>query len=201
MLEGEARLHNLPRGFVRAEINCRSHGHCAHVPRLFNVREIDLVELVRIGEQFVVVQFHEERDFVRVFAGHRAEHAERGGDGVAAAFDGKLHDVFGVETIRIFRKAGSGGMFDALVHRQDGHVARAGQPAMVEHRLQAAQRLRIAVGQRKNAVHEIRSRQMQPLLRHRLAFMFQQTLGGISQKFFNFSIHNLIISIVRIFAP
>ena len=135
---------------------------------LFDLREIDLVEPVRVGEQFVVVQLDEERNFVRVFAGHRAKDAERGGDGVAAAFHGELDDVFRVEIIRVVRKAGAGGMFDALVHRQDGHVTRAGQPAVAEQRLQAAQRLRIAVGQRENAVHEIRSRQVQPLFGHGL---------------------------------
>ena len=79
-----------------------------------------------------MVELHEERNLVRVFARDRAEHAERGGDGVAAAFHGELHDVFGIETIRVFREARAGGMFDALVHRQDGHITRAGQPAMVE---------------------------------------------------------------------
>ena len=104
-------------------------------------REINLVEPVGVGEQFVVIQLHKERDFVRVFAGHRAEHAQRGGDGVATAFHRELHDVFGVEIVRVFCKTRAGGMFDALVHRQDGHVTRAGQPAVAEQRLQAAQRL------------------------------------------------------------
>ena len=36
-LEGEARLHNLPRGFRRTEINRRAHGDRAHVPRLFDL--------------------------------------------------------------------------------------------------------------------------------------------------------------------
>ena len=143
-----------------------------------------------------MVQLHEERNLVRVFAGHRAEHAERGGDGVAAAFHGELHDVFGIEIIGVFREARAGGMFDALVHRQDGHVTRAGQPAMVEQRLQAAQHLWIAVGQREDAVHEIRSGQVEPFLRHRFAFMLQEVFGGIGQKFFNFSIHSLSISII-----
>ena len=67
-------------------------------------REIDLVELVRVSQQLVVVQLHEERNLVGVLAGHRAEHAQRGGDGVAAAFDRQLHDVLGIEIIGFLAK-------------------------------------------------------------------------------------------------
>jgi hypothetical protein len=35
-----------------------------------------------------VIDFDDKRNFMRVFAGDRAEHAEGRSDGVAAAFDG-----------------------------------------------------------------------------------------------------------------
>ncbi len=198
-LEGDARFDDLPRGFVRAEINRRAHRCGAHVPRLLDLREINLIKTVRHCHQFVVVQLHDERDFVRVFARHDAQHAERGSDGVAAAFDGQLHDVFRVKIIRVLREARAGGMFDALIHREDGQVARAGEAATAVKRLKAAQHLRVAVGQRKDAVHEIRSRQVKPFLRHGFALMFQESLGGIGEKFFDFNIHKGKSLIDRVF--
>ena len=61
----------------------------------------------------------------------------------------------------------------------------------LEERLQVAQHLRIAVGRREDAVHKIRSGQVEPFLGHGFAFVLQQVFGGIRQQFFNFSIHNL----------
>ena len=49
-----------------------------------------LVELVRVGEQLVVVDLHDERDLVRVAPRRHAEHAERRRDRVAAALDREL---------------------------------------------------------------------------------------------------------------
>jgi bifunctional DNA-binding transcriptional regulator/antitoxin component of YhaV-PrlF toxin-antitoxin module len=63
--------------------------------RLLDRAEHDLVELVRVGQQLVVVDLHDERDLVRVLAGHQPEHAEGRGHGVAAALDRELHDVLG----------------------------------------------------------------------------------------------------------
>jgi hypothetical protein len=48
-----------------------------------------------------------------------AQDAEGGGHGVAAAFDGQLHDVLGVEVSGFGGEAGAGRVFDALVDRQD----------------------------------------------------------------------------------
>ena len=66
------------------------------------------------------------------------EHAERRGDGVAAAFDRQLHDVLGVEVGRVRRERRAGRVLDALIDRQDRDVAGAAEPAGVEQRLQAA---------------------------------------------------------------
>ncbi len=85
--------------------------------------EQDLVELVRVGEELVVVDLHDERDLVRVPARHRAQHAQRGGHRVAAALDGELHDVLGVEVGGVLGEGGARGVLDALVHGQDRDVA------------------------------------------------------------------------------
>ena len=61
------------------------------------------------------------------------------GDGVAAALDRELDDVLGIEVARVRGERRAGRVLDALVDRQDRDVAGAGQPAVVEERLQVAQ--------------------------------------------------------------
>ena len=56
---------------------------------------------------------------------------------VAAALDRQLHDVLGIEVLRVGRERRAGGMLDALVDRQDRDVAGAAEPAVIEQRLQA----------------------------------------------------------------
>ena len=91
----------LPLGFFRSKVNRRAHAHRAHVERLANARKPDLIEAVRVREEFVVVELQEKRNLVRVLPGRRTEHAKRGRDTVAAAFDSQLHDVRRIEVRRI----------------------------------------------------------------------------------------------------
>ena len=98
-------FHNLPAALIRAKINGRADCRRAHVRCLLDGAEHDLVGLVRISEQFIMVDFDQERNLVRIFARDRAEHAVSGGDGIAAAFYGQLDDILGVEIIRVLRKA------------------------------------------------------------------------------------------------
>ena len=125
-------LHNLPATLVGAEINRRPHRRRAHVRGLFHGAEQDLIGLVRIREQFVVVDLHQKRNFVRVFAGDRAQHAKRGRHRIAAALHGQLHDVLRVEIVRVLRETGAAGVLNALIHRQDGNVPGAAEAAMTE---------------------------------------------------------------------
>ena len=99
------------------------------------------------------------------------EHAERRGHGVASAFDRQLHDVLGVEVDRVRRERRAGGVLDALIDRQDRHVAGAGQPAVVEERLQAAHHPGRPVGQRDDPVHEVGPRKVKAVFRDGLALM------------------------------
>ena len=52
-----------------------------------------------------------------------AEHAERRGDGVAAALDRELDDVLGIEVRGVRRERRAGRVLDALIDRQDRDVA------------------------------------------------------------------------------
>src|SRR5690606_5752051 len=126
------------RRIGRAEVDGRADGDGAHVPSLLDGAPGDLLGLVGVGQELVVVELYDERNAVRVLAGHRAEHAEGAGDGVATAFDRQLHDVLRIEVQRVLREGRAGGVLDALVHGQDRQVSRLRQTAVVEQRLQAA---------------------------------------------------------------
>jgi len=130
-----------------------------------------------------VVELHDEGNLVGVLARHRAQHAERRGDAVAAAFDGQSHDVFRVEEIRVGREGGAGGMLDALVHRQQGQIAAAGQAAVVQQRGEVAQYRRLAVGLGDDAIDEIRAGQVQPRLRDAAAFVLEELVGFVAEQF------------------
>src|SRR6202043_2026285 len=107
----------------------------------------------------------DEGDLVRVLARHRSEHAEGRGDRVTTALDRQLDDLLAVEVSGVCRKRGTGGVLDPLVDREDGEIAGAGQAAVVEQRLEAAQHARRAVAGRENSGHEVRARKVQLRLR------------------------------------
>ena len=117
--ESLADLDDLARALVGTEIDGGADGSSAYVVGLLNSAEEHLVKAIGVGEQFIVIHFHDERDFVSVLARDGAENTERGRDGVTAAFNGQLDDVAAVEIIRILRKARAAGMLDALVNRKN----------------------------------------------------------------------------------
>ena len=114
--ESLADLDDLARALVGTEIDGGADGCSAHVIGLLNGTEEHLVKAIGVGEQFIVIHFHDERDFVSVLARDGAENAERGRDGVTAAFNGQLDDVAAVEVIGVFGEARAAGVLDALVH-------------------------------------------------------------------------------------
>jgi hypothetical protein len=99
--EGLADFDDLAAGLVGAKIDGGANGGGAHVVGLFDGAEENLIGFVGEGEEFVVIDFHDEGNFVRVFASDGAEDAVGGSDCVAAAFDGKLDDVFAIEIVGI----------------------------------------------------------------------------------------------------
>ena len=67
-----ADFHNLAPALLGTEINRRAHGGRAHVVGFLNGAKENLIGFIRIGQQFVVVDFYDKGNFVRVLAGHRA---------------------------------------------------------------------------------------------------------------------------------
>ncbi len=149
---------------VGTEIDGGADSGRAHVVGFLDGAEQNLVELVRVGQQFVVIDLHDEGNLVRVLARDGTQHAERGGDGVAAALDGQLDDIFAVEIIRILREAGARRMLDTLIDRENGHIAGAAEPPVEEQAVKIVQDAQIAIGHRIDAVDKIGAGKMQPLL-------------------------------------
>jgi hypothetical protein len=131
-----------------------------------------------------VVELDDEGNLVRVLARDRAEHAERRGDGVAAALDRQLDDVFRVEVDRVRREARARRVLDALVNGQDRNEARPGEPAVVEERLQVPEHIHRAVGRDPHAVNEVRAGQVQHVFGNGLAFVAEQLPGLFSEQLF-----------------
>ena len=106
--------------------------------------------------------------------GYRGQDAQGGGHGVAAPFDGQLDNIFRIKINGVGGKRRRRGMFNALVHRQDGQIAGPGQPAMIEHSRQGTQHVDGPVTGHKNPVQEIRTRQMQGFFGKTFACIGQQ---------------------------
>jgi hypothetical protein len=181
LLEGLSDLDDLAARVVRSEVDRRADPGRAQLERALHRAEHDLVVLVRERQQLVVVELDDERDLVRVLAGHRAQHAEGRRDGVGAALDRQADEVLGVEVHRVRREARARRVLDALVDGQDRHVARPAEPAVVEQPLQVAQRAVVAVGQRIDAIDEVRAGQMKLVGGDGLRAVLKQTLGVIPE--------------------
>ncbi len=180
-LEGLRDLDDLARGLVGAEVDRGAHGDGAHVLRLLDRSEEDLVELVRVGQELVVVELEQERDPVCVLARDAAEDAERRGDGVAAALHRELDDVLGVEEERVLRERGARGVLDALVDGQDRDVAGASEAAVVDERLQRAQDGRRAVRAAVDLIDPLGTGQVEARLGDALAGVVEQAAGVLAQ--------------------
>ena len=151
----------------------------------FDAGEQDLVVRVRIGQELVVVELQDEGNLVGVLARHDAQHAERRGDGVAAALDRQLHDVLGIEVHRVGRERRAGRVLDALVDGQDRDVAGAAQAAVIEQRLQARSTRVGRSDDRWSAVDEVGPRQVEALFGNGLAAVLEQGDRVCSQDLFD----------------
>ena len=191
MVEGLGHLDNLVAGILAAEVDGGADGGRTHVVGLIDRAEHDLAGDVRIGEELVVVHLHEEGDLVGVFAGHGTEDAERGGDGVATALDGQLHDVLGIEVNRVLGKAGSRAVLDALIDGEDREVAGVGKAAGAVHALQVGQNARIAVASEMDAVDEIGAGKVQEVLGDGLAGVVEEGVGVGSEEVLDVVDHGL----------
>ena len=129
-----------------------------------------------------MIELDDERDPVRPVARHGAEHAERRGDRVAPALDGELDELAGVEVLGIGSERRAGRVLDALVDREDRHVAGAAEPAVLDRSRRGCAGRGWTVGARPDAIDEIRSGQVQHRLGHRLAFMLEQGRGVVAEQ-------------------
>ena len=105
--EGLRDLDDFAMRIVRAEIDGRADRRRAHIVRFLDRPKQNLLETVGIGQQFVVIDLHDERNLMRVLARHHPQRAKRGGDRVAPALDGQLDNVFGIEVIGVFGETGA----------------------------------------------------------------------------------------------
>src|SRR5690606_23669094 len=78
---------------------------------------------------------------------------------------------------------GPSAVLDALVHRQDAHIARVRQAAMAVQGLHAAQHLRVPVALDEAPVHEVRAREVEAALVAGLALVLQEA-GGVLALWF-----------------
>ena len=95
-------------------------GDSAQVIRLLNAGKQTLVIRIGISEKLVMIDLDNERNFVGVFAGNGSQHAQGGGNGIAAAFNRQLDNIFRIEIDRVGCKGCPGGMLDPLIDRQNG---------------------------------------------------------------------------------
>lgn len=162
-LEGDRDLFDLAARLLGAEVNGGADRHRAHVERLLDAGVQGLVVLGRVAQRFVVVEFDQERNFMRVAARYRRQHAVGGSDAVTAGFNRQLDDVLRIEIQRVGGERGGGGVLDALIDRQDRQVAGAGQAAVVEQGLHRTQHAVGTVVIDHYAVNEVVARQVEIL--------------------------------------
>ena len=97
-------LYQLTATLFRAKINSSSYGHRSHIPGFFDSAKQHLVEAIRIREQFIVVQFHNEGYLMRIFTCYGSKNSKRGSYSVTTAFNSQFHNIFRIEIDRIGSK-------------------------------------------------------------------------------------------------
>src|ERR1700756_4925823 len=162
--ESPADLDNLAVALLRAEIDRGAYGGWAHVVRDLHGREKHLIELVWVGEQFVVIQLHDERDFVRVLSGDGAEDAAGSGHSVTPAFYGEFYDIFRVEVVRVFCETCARGVLDPLVYGKYRKIAGFAKAAVRVNPLQIGENANVPIGTGPNAIDEIGPGEMEAFL-------------------------------------
>ena len=75
--KGFRDFDDFTRRVFRSEIDGRANRGGSHVVGILHRAKKDFLLLVWVSQQFVVIDFDQERDLVRVFAGNGCQHAER----------------------------------------------------------------------------------------------------------------------------
>ena len=113
------------------------------------------------------------------------EAAEGGGDGVAVAGDGQVAELGRVEVGGELGEAGRGRMLDALVDREDGEVAGAGQAAGVVDGAEVAQDGGRPVGVHEDLVEVVGAGKAEVLGRERLGHVVEQRVRLVAEQLFD----------------
>ena len=182
LLEGLRHLLELAGAVVGPEVDRRADARSTEIERLASRAEHHLIGLVRIGQQFVVVDLDDERDAVGVLAADRTEHTEGGRHRVAATLDGQLDDVGRIEVQRVGGERRRRRVLDALVDRQDRQVAGVGQTTVAVELPEAAQHGRRSVGPDERSIEEVGAGQHELLTGDPRTHMVQQRLGVIAEQ-------------------
>ena len=180
--KGCGNFFYLTTAFRRAKVDSGTDGDRAEVEGLLNGSEHGLVVQRRQGQGFVVVEFDQERDFVRVFARDAGEYAVGRGDRIASAFDGEFDDVLRIKVLRVDGKGSASRVFDPLIDRQDGDVAGTSEAAVVNDLLIGAQYGRRAVILREDAVDVIGAGQIEVFFGNRGAAVVEQGVGFLAKQ-------------------
>src|SRR6185295_18619767 len=131
----------------------------------------NLIKTIRIRQKLVVVEFENERNLVRVLSRDRAQHSERGGDGVTAAFDCEFHDVLRIKVLDVRRERSPGRVLDTLIDGQYREVPGAGEAPVIKHCSEVSQHLRPAIRARYDAIEKVRAGQVKHVFGNGIALM------------------------------
>ena len=129
-----------------------------------------------------MVEFDQERDFVRVFARNAGEYAVGRGDRIASPFDSEFDDVLRIKVLRVDGKGSACRVFDPLIDRQDGNVAGTSEAAVVNDLLIGAQHGRRAIVLCEDAVNIIGTGQVEVFFGNRGAAVAEQGIGFLAKQ-------------------
>src|SRR6266702_6264563 len=175
-LDGDAKMIGLPRevgGDVKvlvlfesviAEVAPENGGHAEIVGFCEGLADFDDLAAALVGAEIDGGTNGGGTHFVGVLASDGTEDAVGGSDGVAAAFDGELDDVFTIEIVGILGEAGAGGVLDALVDGENGEIASIAEAAGAEEALKIGEHSDVAVGEGVDTIDEIGAGEMQAFL-------------------------------------
>ena len=189
ILESLSDFHQLATTLFRTEIDSSANSRSSHIPCFFHCAEHHLIIRIRIGQQFIMIQFNHKRNFMGIFACHRSQNAECRSDRITTAFNSQFHNILRIEVDRIRSKRRSGSMFNILIDRKNGYITGISQTSMSENSLQAVQHFYITVGINPYFIYRIGRRHINQRLINSLTSVIQIISGFISQQI-NYFTHN-----------
>ena len=177
-------VHDLVGCVFATKVDGGTHCACPKVPRFADAAEWNLARSIWVGEQFVVIQLHHERNAMRILAAHACKHAKGAGHCVAATLHCELHDVLAIKVSGVLGKARTSGMLNPLIDRQNAHVPGSTQAPVPIDPLQTAHDLRATVRLREAPVHKVRPRKVQGGLGD-LRSMRKKTISLSAQRLYH----------------